>query len=161
MCITCVGLMRYCISSLPRLRSSIKVQASGDCHRYRPQRTACCQFFSHSALSRSSLAPLQVAFPVFRPGTLLNINSKLSAIKSRPSYRTRRKCFSLVSTAHRLVGVYSVEHADLWKAATEYASDNEHAFVSSSEVSACSVEPGSAQDVGLIVRGSNNTVDLD
>ncbi len=135
--------------------------AAGDCHwRGPPQGTACFPCFSRSAPSCSFLAPLQVALPGLQPGTL-NMTSKLSAIKSRPSFRTRRKCFSLVSTAHRLVGVYSVEHADLWKAATEYASDNEHAFVSSSEVSACSVEPGSAQDVGLIVRGSNNTVDLD
>ncbi|KAH8978084.1 FAD-binding domain-containing protein [Lactarius hatsudake] len=32
-----------------------------------------------------------------------------------------------------------------------YISDNEHALVSSSEASACSVEPGSTQDVGLIL----------
>ncbi|KAH9024018.1 FAD-binding domain-containing protein [Lactarius deliciosus] len=36
--------------------------------------------------------------------------------------------------------------------ATEYASDNEHALASSSETSACSVEPGSTQDLGLILQ---------
>ncbi|KAH9024017.1 FAD-binding domain-containing protein [Lactarius deliciosus] len=35
---------------------------------------------------------------------------------------------------------------------TEYLSDNEHVFVSSSETSACSVEPGSTQDLGLILQ---------
>jgi hypothetical protein len=57
--------------------------------------------------------------------------------------------------------VPTVEHANPWKAATEYVSDNEHTFVSSDEVSTCSVEPGSAQDVGLIVRRSNFTVASD
>ncbi|KAH9033339.1 FAD-binding domain-containing protein [Lactarius pseudohatsudake] len=33
-----------------------------------------------------------------------------------------------------------------------YVSDNKHALVSSSEASACSVEPGSTQDVGLILQ---------
>ncbi|KAI0289877.1 hypothetical protein B0F90DRAFT_1825823 [Multifurca ochricompacta] len=33
----------------------------------------------------------------------------------------------------------------------QYVKDNEHAFVSSSEHSACSVEPGSAEDVAVIV----------
>jgi len=37
------------------------------------------------------------------------------------------------------------------KAAPEYSSDNYHASTASSEVSACSVEPGSAGDVSLIV----------
>ncbi|KAH9167785.1 FAD-binding domain-containing protein [Lactarius sanguifluus] len=35
---------------------------------------------------------------------------------------------------------------------TEYASDNEHVLLSSSETSACSVEPGSTQDLGLILQ---------
>ncbi|KAH8978950.1 FAD-binding domain-containing protein [Lactarius akahatsu] len=34
----------------------------------------------------------------------------------------------------------------------EYLSDNEHVSVSSSEASACSVEPGSTQDLGLILQ---------
>ena len=37
------------------------------------------------------------------------------------------------------------------QAAPEYSSDNYHASSSSSEVSACSVEPGSARDVSKIV----------
>ncbi|KAH9033365.1 FAD-binding domain-containing protein [Lactarius pseudohatsudake] len=36
--------------------------------------------------------------------------------------------------------------------ATGYTSDNEHALLSSSETSACSVEPGSTQDLGLILQ---------
>ncbi|KAF8267726.1 hypothetical protein EI94DRAFT_1700781 [Lactarius quietus] len=43
-------------------------------------------------------------------------------------------------------------YADLWAAETEYVSDNAHAFASSSQESACSVEPGSAQDVSLILQ---------
>ncbi|KAH9033366.1 FAD-binding domain-containing protein [Lactarius pseudohatsudake] len=35
---------------------------------------------------------------------------------------------------------------------TEYLFDNEHVLVSSSEASACSVEPGSTQDLGLILQ---------
>ena len=37
------------------------------------------------------------------------------------------------------------------QAATEYLLDIEHAYTSSTEDSACSVEPGSAEDVGEIV----------
>jgi hypothetical protein len=87
------------------------------------------------------------------------MTSKTSAIKSCPLYRTRRKYFSLVSTGHRALPI--VERTDPWKAAAEYVSDNEHAFVSSSQPSACSVEPGSVQDVGLIVCRSYTTVDYD
>ena len=86
------------------------------------------------------------------------MTSKLFAVKLRPPYRTRPKYFSPVSTPHPLV-VPTVEHADLWKAAPEYVSDNEHAFPSSDEVSACSVEPGSPKDVGQIVRRSNTAAD--
>ena len=85
---------------------------------------------------------------------------RLSAIELRPSYLMRRKHFSLVSSLI-ILWVPTVEGANPWKATTEYVSDNEHAFVSSSEVSACSVEPGTAQDVSLIVRRSNTAVDRD
>ncbi|KAH9054241.1 FAD-binding domain-containing protein, partial [Lactarius vividus] len=40
----------------------------------------------------------------------------------------------------------------LLRAVRRYASDIEHALVSSSEASTCSVEPGSTQDVGLILQ---------
>ena len=80
------------------------------------------------------------------------------AVKLRPSYRTRPKYFSSVSTPHPVV-VSTVEQADSWKAATEYVSNNKHAYLSSSEVSACSVEPGSAHDVGQIVHRSNTALD--
>jgi FAD/FMN-containing dehydrogenase len=35
---------------------------------------------------------------------------------------------------------------------SQYIADNEHAWISSSAASACSVEPGSAADIGAIVR---------
>ncbi|KAI9437943.1 FAD-binding domain-containing protein [Lactarius indigo] len=38
-----------------------------------------------------------------------------------------------------------------------YISDNEHALVSSSEASVCSVEPGSTQDLGLILHVLSNS----
>ena len=47
------------------------------------------------------------------------------------------------------------------KATAEYVADNGHTFVSSSEGSACSVEPGSTNDVGLIVRNSSVTAYFD
>ena len=86
------------------------------------------------------------------------MTSKPFVVKLRPPYRTRPKCFTLVSTPYPIV-VPTVEHADPWKAVTEYVSDNEHAYLSSSEVSACSVEPGSIKDVGQIVCTSNTAVD--
>ena len=86
------------------------------------------------------------------------MTSNSFAVKLRPSYQTCPKYFSPVSTPHRVV-VSTVERAASWKAATEYVSDNEHAYVSSSEASACSVEPGSAHDVGKIVRRSSTAVD--
>ena len=86
------------------------------------------------------------------------MTSKPFAVKLRPAYRTRPKYFSLVSSTHLLV-VPTVEHAEPWKAATQYVFDNEHAFLSSSEVSACSVEPGSSRDVGQIVRRPNTALD--
>ena len=43
------------------------------------------------------------------------------------------------------------------QAAPEYLFDISHASLSSTEVSACSVEPGSAEDVSKIVRYPNLT----
>jgi hypothetical protein len=41
--------------------------------------------------------------------------------------------------------------SDMREDSSQYIADNEHAWISSSAVSACSVEPGSAADVGAIV----------
>ncbi|KAI9454043.1 FAD-binding domain-containing protein [Lactarius psammicola] len=57
-----------------------------------------------------------------------------------------------LAVCHQITSVISNASRVFFPPATEYASDNEHSFVSSSEASACSVEPGSAQDVGLILQ---------
>ncbi|KAI9449877.1 hypothetical protein BJY52DRAFT_1102922, partial [Lactarius psammicola] len=56
------------------------------------------------------------------------------------------------AVCHQITSVISNASQVFFPPAAEYDSDNEHAFVSSSEVSACSVEPGSTQDVGLILQ---------
>ena len=75
---------------------NIKVYAwetARDLHRRKSQQTACFSFFSQPF--RLSLAHLQMAFGDLQPGTLRNITTRPSAIELRPSYRTRRKYFSL------------------------------------------------------------------
>jgi hypothetical protein len=64
--------------------------------------TACIRYFSCSAPSLLSLAALQVAFLNLPTGTILNttMTIKSSAMKSRLSFRTHRKYFSLVSIGH-------------------------------------------------------------
>jgi hypothetical protein len=42
--------------------------------------------------------------------------------------------------------------SDMREDSSQYIADNKHALISSSAVSACSVEPGSATDIGVIVR---------
>ncbi|KAI9449068.1 FAD dependent oxidoreductase [Lactarius psammicola] len=56
------------------------------------------------------------------------------------------------ATCHDISSVISNASQVFFSPAIEYISDNEHAFVSSSEVAACSIEPGSVNDVGLILQ---------
>ncbi|KAI9449066.1 FAD-binding domain-containing protein [Lactarius psammicola] len=65
---------------------------------------------------------------------------------------TSQQDFQAASVCHDISSVISNASQVFFYPAPEYISDNEHALVSSSEVAACSVEPGSAQDVGLILQ---------
>ncbi|KAH8987975.1 FAD-binding domain-containing protein [Lactarius hatsudake] len=62
------------------------------------------------------------------------------------------------STCRRIASAISNSQV-FYPNSTQYDADIEHAGVSSSQVSACSVEPGSAADVGVILRilGSTRT----
>ncbi|KAH9054222.1 FAD-binding domain-containing protein [Lactarius vividus] len=53
---------------------------------------------------------------------------------------------------NQITSVLSNASQVFFPSSTEYLSDNEHALVSSTEASACSVEPGSTQDLGLILQ---------
>ena len=83
-----------------------------DCHRRELQRKTCFSFFLQPY--RSSPPHLQVKFRALQSAILLNITSKPFAIRLLPSYRTRPKYISLVSSAHPVV-VHAVEHVNLGK----------------------------------------------
>ncbi|KAH9990419.1 hypothetical protein BJV77DRAFT_1068929 [Russula vinacea] len=70
-----------------------------------------------------------------------------------------RNASGLLCTCNKIAAAISGASQVFFPPAPEYLFDIEHAFSSSSEVSACSVEPGSAEDVGEILRilGSNRT----
>jgi hypothetical protein len=153
------------IMQIGQKTSQPKVYSRGF-QRCRQRWRTCLPFFSHSVPSPSSLSRLPVELSLCPVGTLRNKTFKLSATISRPPYRMRRKYSSTVSARLVMLCGCPLSHTHAltgapWKAATNYVSDNEHAFVSSDEMSACSVEPGCAQDVGLIVRRSNSTVERD
>ncbi|KAH9025722.1 FAD-binding domain-containing protein [Lactarius deliciosus] len=63
------------------------------------------------------------------------------------------------TTCRRIASAISNSSQLFYPNSTQYDADNEHAIVSSSQVSACSVEPGSAADVSVILRilGSTRT----
>ncbi|KAH9019650.1 FAD-binding domain-containing protein [Lactarius hengduanensis] len=63
------------------------------------------------------------------------------------------------STCRRIASAISNSSQLFYPNSTQYSTDIEHAIVSSSQVSACSVEPGSAADVSVILRilGSTRT----
>ncbi|KAI9429222.1 FAD-binding domain-containing protein [Lactarius indigo] len=63
------------------------------------------------------------------------------------------------SACRRIASSISNSSQLFYPNSTQYNADVEHAIVSSSQVSACSVEPGSAADVGVILRilGSTRT----
>ncbi|KAI0260019.1 hypothetical protein BC834DRAFT_1044925 [Gloeopeniophorella convolvens] len=65
----------------------------------------------------------------------------------------------LVDICNQISATISHESEVFFPPSSEYTADNAHAFSSSSAASACSVEPGSAQDIGAIlgVLGSTRT----
>ncbi|KAF8267728.1 FAD-binding domain-containing protein [Lactarius quietus] len=69
-----------------------------------------------------------------------------------PGPLTPRTQYELQAVCHQITSVISNASQVFFPPAAEYVSDNEHALYSSSQASACSVEPGSAQDVGLIIQ---------
>ncbi|KAI0260022.1 FAD-binding domain-containing protein [Gloeopeniophorella convolvens] len=59
---------------------------------------------------------------------------------------------SIQATCKSIATTISNASEVFYPSSPQYTSDNLHAFVTSSEASACSVEPGSAKDVGAILR---------
>ncbi|KAI9449848.1 FAD-binding domain-containing protein [Lactarius psammicola] len=78
--------------------------------------------------------------------------SHASVLRDTPSARYQ-------STCRRIASAISNSSQVFYPNSTQYSTDNEHAIVSSSQASACSVEPGSAADVSVILRilGSTRT----
>jgi FAD/FMN-containing dehydrogenase len=69
--------------------------------------------------------------------------SILATPRSNPSYQST--CLGIASAISSSSQVF-------YPNSTQYIADNEHAIISSTQDSACSVEPGSAADVGAILR---------
>ncbi|KAI0260042.1 FAD-binding domain-containing protein [Gloeopeniophorella convolvens] len=71
----------------------------------------------------------------------------------------KRGSSSYLSTCQHIANSISNASAVFYPNSTQYVADNEHSFVSSSAPSACSVEPGTAQDVSTIIGilGSTRT----
>ena len=80
----------------------------------------------------------------------LPLTPRIPAIKLQQPSLALHKYFSLVRASFNHSLIYSNLMDNL--AAPEYLFDIEHAFSSSSLAAACSVEPGTAEDVSKIVR---------
>ncbi|KAH9054946.1 FAD dependent oxidoreductase [Lactarius vividus] len=78
--------------------------------------------------------------------------SHASTLTATPSGRYQNACRSIANAISNSSQLF-------YPNSTQYNADIEHAIVSSSQVSACSVEPGSAADVSAILRilGSTHT----
>ncbi|KAI0260026.1 FAD dependent oxidoreductase [Gloeopeniophorella convolvens] len=61
------------------------------------------------------------------------------------------------ATCKQIAATISNASEVFFPSSPEYTADNAHAFSSSSAASTCSVEPGSAQDIGAILRIINST----
>src|ERR1700743_47019 len=85
----------------------------------------------------------------------VSTKSSVPAIRLRQLYPVLHKYLSLVSASFSYLG-----YSDLMgnQAAPEYLFDISHPASSSTEASACSVEPGSAEDVSKIVRLTRSDV---
>ncbi|KAG7445406.1 FAD-binding domain-containing protein [Guyanagaster necrorhizus] len=64
-----------------------------------------------------------------------------------------------LEVCHRIAGKVSSATDLYYPGSTSYAADNKHYAISSSQASMCSVEPGSAEDLGIIlgILGETNT----
>jgi hypothetical protein len=80
-------------------------------------------------------------------GITIPLTSCIPAIRLRQLSLALHKYFSLVSASFSHLFL-----SDDDQVTPEYLFDIEHAYSSSNEASACLVEPGSAEDVGEIVR---------
>ncbi|KAI9437987.1 FAD-binding domain-containing protein [Lactarius indigo] len=78
--------------------------------------------------------------------------SHVSALTATPPSRFQSTCRRIASTISNSSQVF-------YPNSTQYVVDNEHALISSTQASACSVEPGSVDDVSEILRilGSTRT----
>ncbi|KAI9449854.1 FAD-binding domain-containing protein [Lactarius psammicola] len=78
---------------------------------------------------------------------------------SRASVLTVTPPSQYQSTCRRIAVAISNSSQVFYPNSTQYIADNEHALISSTQASACSVEPGSAEDVSEILRilGSTRT----
>ncbi|KAH9017339.1 FAD-binding domain-containing protein [Lactarius deliciosus] len=78
--------------------------------------------------------------------------SHASVLTVTPSGRYQSTCRSIANAISKSSQLF-------YPNSTQYTADIDHSLVSSSQVSACSVEPGSAADVGVILRilGSTHT----
>ncbi|KAH9054942.1 FAD-binding domain-containing protein [Lactarius vividus] len=90
--------------------------------------------------------------------TLLVVAFSLASF-SRASVLTVTPSEGYQSTCRSIASAISNSSQLFYPNSTQYNADIEHAIVSSTQVSACSVEPGSAADVGVILRilGSTRT----
>ncbi|KAI0260037.1 FAD dependent oxidoreductase [Gloeopeniophorella convolvens] len=79
-----------------------------------------------------------------------------STVRGQVTTPTRR---DIDATCKQIAAAISNASEVFFPPSTEYTADNAHAFSSSSAASACSVEPGSEQDIGAILRiiGSTST----
>ncbi|KAI9437960.1 FAD-binding domain-containing protein [Lactarius indigo] len=76
-----------------------------------------------------------------------SLSSSIPDLSTRhaPRYNAQAVCQQIVSAVSNASQVF-------FPPSNGYTSDNEHSFVSNSELSACSVEPGSTKDLGLILH---------
>ncbi|KAI9437991.1 FAD dependent oxidoreductase [Lactarius indigo] len=100
---------------------------------------------SHNSMLKHSTTSLVVAFSI-----AFSLWASTPTATSSDRYQ---------STCRRIASAISNSSQLFYPNSTQYNSDIEHALVSSSQVSACSVEPGSAEDVSVILRilGSTRT----
>ncbi|KAF8257313.1 FAD-binding domain-containing protein [Lactarius quietus] len=84
--------------------------------------------------------------------TTISLVSGLLCASGIPGQLTTHTQYEFQSVCHQITSVISNASQVFFPPATEYVSDNEHALFSSSQPSACSVEPGSSQDLGLIIQ---------
>ncbi|KAI0265073.1 FAD-binding domain-containing protein [Gloeopeniophorella convolvens] len=93
------------------------------------------------------------------PTFVVTAFSLVSLVQGYAVAPDKRSSSPYLSTCQRIAKSISSASAVFYSNSTQYIADNDHSFVSSSAPSACSVEPGTAQDVSTIIRilGSTRT----